>query len=111
MARMESPAALAMSASDTAGAAAAGLGAPPPLAGLGAGSIWVGSSAAVRASVSESGQRGLAQLGPLAVVSRSSNQLRQPGSTELASVLYRRYKVSTKAGLTPPAMSSKSRPS
>jgi hypothetical protein len=85
IARIESSAALVTSAVEAAGAA--GLAGAPPLAGFGAGSIWVGSSPAVSASVSVSGQLARCQLGPEAVDSRPSNQARQLGSTDAGSLL------------------------
>jgi len=64
------------------GAAATGVAAGlPPFEGLGAGSIWVGSSAAVRSSVVEDGQLACSQLGPWAEPSSPSNQERHDGST------------------------------
>src|SRR3569623_57782 len=89
--------------------AAAGLAVgAPPLAGLGAGSIWVGSSAAVRSSVAAGGQAGFAQLAVAGPLSSPSNQPRHDGSTESGDSRKRRYIASTNAGDTPPAISLKS---
>ena len=68
VARIESSAAAVTSTAGeaTVGAAA---GAGLPFAGFGDASIWVGSSPAVSASVSDGGQFGRAQLGPETVAS------------------------------------------
>src|ERR1700712_1560590 len=102
---MESLAALSTSSCDAGLAVGAGAG---PLAGLAAGSICVGSSAAVRSSVVVGGQAGLPQLARDGPFSSPSNQPRHDGSTEAGDSWNRLYSVSTNAGLTPPAISLKS---
>ena len=92
---------------DAGAAAGAGL----PFDGLAAGSICVGSSAAVRSSVVAGGQAALAQLGPVADPSSPSKKARQPDSTLSGVSRNRAYNVSTNAGLTPAAISLKSWPS
>ena len=55
------------------------------LAGFGVAVIWVGSSAAVSASVSVGGQLGRAQLGPSTACSNPPNHFCQLTSTDVGS--------------------------
>src|SRR5260370_264526 len=100
IARIESLAARRMASCDGAAGAAAAAGLP--LDGLGAGSIWVGSSAEVRSSVDESGQLACCHDALPEAPSSPSNHDRQDGSTLSGDALKRAYSDSIKAGLTLP---------
>ena len=87
-ARIESPAARAISSPVSAATgAAAAAGAFAGLAGFSV-TDWVGSNAAVSSSVVAGGQLDCAQLGPRATSSKLSNQPRQLASTVSGSAAY-----------------------